>query len=197
MCPIQPAISASVCIIRIITSLVTGAAVDDSFIVNSFFSFITSHVYLCWVATKAIYTQPEKLTVVLKKRRGFICIALTSGNSIFPCLGFGEKDLSDMLSDTQSQKHVSKSSNTLFRLQILLKNVTSFSLPIATHLLPKRKKINVIVGAPINFPLVQHPDEELIDKYNTLYCNQLEKIYNKHTIGKSKYGYGNVAIIII
>ena len=133
MCPIQPAISANVCIIRIITSLVTGAAVDDSFIVNSFFSFITSHVYLCWVATKAIYTQPEKLTVVWKKRRGFICIALTSCNSIFPCLGFGEKDLSDMLSDTQSQKHVSKSSNTLFRLQILLKNVTSFSLPIATE----------------------------------------------------------------
>ena len=145
-------------------------------------------------ASEALYTHQGEFTIVLKNRRGFLRLALITGCSIVPCLGFGENDLFHMLSRSHLQTNEPTPRSTFFRLQMSFKEMTSFSLPIATHVFPWRKKITVVVGNPIDIPLIKNPDDELIGDYNIMYCKEIEKLYYQN---REKYGYGKVALTIL
>ena len=44
-------------------------------------------------AAESLNAHPGKLELVLRGRKGFVRIALQTGASLVPCLGYGENDL--------------------------------------------------------------------------------------------------------
>lgn len=57
----------------------------------------TSNAVMVFVggAQEAVYCHPRNYTLVLKKRKGFIKIAMLTGSSIVPCISFNEVDTFD------------------------------------------------------------------------------------------------------
>lgn len=57
----------------------------------------TSNAVMIFVggAQEAVYCHPRNYTVVLKKRKGFIKMAMITGSSIVPCVSFNEVDVFD------------------------------------------------------------------------------------------------------
>lgn len=47
-------------------------------------------------------------------------------------------------------------------------------------LLPYRKPINVVVGAPIKINQISNPSKEEIEKTHQHYMRELQKLYNKY-----------------
>ena len=44
-------------------------------------------------AAESLNAHPGRLELVLRSRKGFVRIALQTGASLVPCLGYGENDL--------------------------------------------------------------------------------------------------------
>lgn len=57
----------------------------------------TSNAVMIFVggAQEAIYCHPRNYTIVLKKRKGFIKMAMITGCSLVPCISFNEVDVFD------------------------------------------------------------------------------------------------------
>ena len=80
-------------------------------------------------ATEALYAWPGANVLVLRKRRGFVKLALQTGASLVPCYNFGENDTFDVLS---SDWH------TVRKMKELFQAVFGISLPLITNLIPNR-----------------------------------------------------------
>jgi hypothetical protein len=59
----------------------------------------------------------------------------------------------------------------------------SFSLPILTSLLPNRRPIHVVVGAPVEF------QGTTAEECHAEYLLAVQKLYDEH---KDKYGYSDI-----
>ena len=157
-------------------------------------------------ASEALYAHPNEYVFVLKQRKGFIKLALLTGASIIPVIGFGENELFHTLSIKKTNKAAETgdgslhTTSSLFWLQMKLKGMLSFSFPIATHIFPIRRsgqKISVVVGEPINIPIETKPTQKSIDKYHTIYCNSIQQLFDRN-IQKSEHNQSkNVKLSII
>jgi len=141
-------------------------------------------------AAEALHAHPGIFHLCLRNRKGFIRIALETGCSLVPCIGFGENDIIETVYDTDviSSSPSKSSYPILLKLQTLLKNYMTFSLPIATHIFPRRKKLTVVVGNPIQFDCNK---QEGVDECHQRYINAVQELYEKY---KEQYGYGNVKL---
>eukprot|EP00591_Stephanopyxis_turris_P009133 CAMPEP_0195508862 /NCGR_PEP_ID=MMETSP0794_2-20130614/1963_1 /TAXON_ID=515487 /ORGANISM="Stephanopyxis turris, Strain CCMP 815" /LENGTH=278 /DNA_ID=CAMNT_0040635943 /DNA_START=940 /DNA_END=1776 /DNA_ORIENTATION=- len=162
-------------------------------------------------AAEALHAHPGYFRVYLQRRKGFIRVALQTGCSMVPCLGFGENEIFQTLYahvrnyETGGKDETEKATETtqrfkqmFFTMQSSLTKLLTFSVPILTHVMPLRKKLTVVVGAPIHCDedccgLGMAPDEDLVDKYHRLYCKKLQELYDKH---KEKYGVPGVELEI-
>lgn len=101
-------------------------------------------------AEEAQETRQGGISLVLEKRKGFVREAMVNGAKLVPVLAFGENDL-------YTVKNLREGSWGR-RLQDKLRKALSFSMPIfvgrsiflkAFGLMPMRKPIWVVVGAPV------------------------------------------------
>ena len=60
-------------------------------------------------------------------------------------------------------------------------------------LLPYRKPINVVIGAPINVKQIKNPTKEDIEDMHATYVEELKKLYEKYN---PIYGDVNVRLVI-
>ena len=120
--------------------------------------------------------------VVLKKRKGFIRLALSYGVDIVPVYGIGNVDI--------FQTH-----DFLGSFRRWLQKTTSIALPIfhgryGITPLPYKTPINVLIGKPIPTPKPTikgtKPNEDLVNEYHEKYIQALQELHNsyydKHTI---------------
>mmetsp|Transcript_11993 Transcript_11993/g.24513 ORF Transcript_11993/g.24513 Transcript_11993/m.24513 type:complete len:356 (+) Transcript_11993:101-1168(+) len=135
-------------------------------------------------ANEALYSRPGKFKVHLKGRKGFCRIALQTGSTVVPVVGFGENEVYDTVGNEGGGF-----GGWLYRWQVKLMKTFSFSFPIMTHILPRRERIVVVVGAPIGGggEKIDDPTQEQIDELHGKYCEALEKLWNDH---KDEYGKG-------
>lgn len=157
-------------------------------------------------ATEALHAHPGVFRLYLKQRKGFIKIAIQTGCSVVPCLGFGENEIFHTVYDKNyASDHKERVGflKAMFQFQTWLKGCLSFSTPIATHIFPRREKIVVVTGAPIHFDSVLDSvkcddvgavNDELIDKYHSLYCASVQKLYDDN---KRKFGVDGVELLIM
>jgi 2-acylglycerol O-acyltransferase 2 len=137
-------------------------------------------------AQESLLAQPGKMDLVLKKRHGFIKLAMQVGNaSLVPVLAFGENDIYDQVKNHDQ--------TILYRLQTLMKNMVGFTLPLMhargvlnydVGIIPYRRPIDIVVGRPIHVAHVPHPTPKQIEYYQKLYIQELQRLFDDN---KNKY----------
>ncbi|KAJ3287356.1 diacylglycerol O-acyltransferase 1, partial [Blyttiomyces sp. JEL0837] len=140
-------------------------------------------------AAEALYAFPGTLDLVLKRRLGFIKLALRHGAHLVPVIGFGENDLWNQVPNPKG--------STLRKLQQTFQKYASFSPPLLYGrgiflydygILPYRKSVVTLVGEPIVCPKISNPTEADLLEYQKLYLDGLKKLYEDN---KEKYAVKN------
>lgn len=152
-------------------------------------------------AVEALHCKPKTMRLIIRKRKGFIRLAMETKAAVVPCIGFGENDIFDTICVGDEHSGAESSSDGLdalnvrslfFKLQTTLYKVFSFSMPLWTHLIPIAYPINVVVGEPIHFS--GKPDPASVDECHARYLKALQDLYDEH---KAKYGYEDVPLELL
>ncbi|KAG0028624.1 diacylglycerol O-acyltransferase 1 [Podila clonocystis] len=140
-------------------------------------------------AQESLAAKPGTLDLTLKKRLGFIKLALVNGADLVPTLAFGENDLYELYGSTRVSK--------TYQVQQFLKKVLGFTIPIFNGrgvfnyefgLLPRRKPVHIVVGKPIRVSKVEgSPTSEQLMKLQKQYIDEVMSIWEQY---KDKYAAG-------
>ncbi|KAF2880669.1 hypothetical protein ILUMI_25508 [Ignelater luminosus] len=136
-------------------------------------------------AAEAFNCKPGQYKIILKKRKGFVKIALKNGTPLVPVISFGETDLYNQVDNPKG---------SLIRcIQDKLKDVTgiAFALPVGCGLfqysfgiIPLRRRISTIIGRPIEVKRVSNPTQEQVDELHAEFMKQLANLFEEQ-----KYNY--------
>ncbi len=131
-------------------------------------------------ASESLDAEPHTLRLVLRKRKGFIKLAIRAGADLVPVLSFGENELYD-----QVQPHTHP---RIHQTQLFLKKLLGFTIPLFhargvfnydVGMLPYRTPVNVVVGRPIKVMQQAEPDESYLNEVHGLYIQELERIWHE------------------
>lgn len=134
-------------------------------------------------AQEALLMRPNEYRIVLKKRKGFVKLALKNGTSLVPMFSFGELDLFDQPDNSPGSK--------LRRWQDLVKAVTGIAptkfigrgfFQYSYGLIPRRKPLKLVVGAPIDVPKCPEPSNELVDEYHQKFMDGLLDLFETNKV---------------
>ncbi|KAE9381667.1 diacylglycerol O-acyltransferas-like protein 2B [Stipitochalara longipes BDJ] len=129
-------------------------------------------------ARESLDAQPYQLRLVLKRRKGFVKMAIRTGADLVPVLAFGENDLYDQFQPDSHPK--------IHKFQLIVKKLLGFTIPLFhargvfnydVGLMPYRRPMNIVVGRPIKVAQTAQPDQEEIDRVHELYIQELERIW--------------------
>ena len=132
-------------------------------------------------AEEALNAFPNTYDLVIKKRFGFIKLAVMNGASLVPVMSFGENDIWDQVANPQG--------SILRSVQLTFKKYMTFAPPLFHGrgifsynygVLPHRRPITSVVGSPIDCPKIENPNAEDVQKYQKLYLDELQRIYDKY-----------------
>ena len=136
-------------------------------------------------AAESLEAHPGRYTLVLKRRKGFIRVALETGASLVPVFCFGENDLYSALENPEN--------SLLRKFQELFKRISMFGLPIfwgrgifnySFGYVPFRKPTYTVVGRPIEVKKTFSPSQEKIDALHAIYMDELKRLFDEN---KAKY----------
>ncbi|KAG2493687.1 hypothetical protein HYH03_008201 [Edaphochlamys debaryana] len=138
-------------------------------------------------AAEALLAAPGTYDLILNSRKGFIKLALQTGASLVPLLGFGEPDT--------YMTWVAPKGTTAARVLKVLKDWLGFSTPIiwgvgvfgGKGLMPLPAQLTSVVGAPVHVDKVENPSQEQIDALHAKYVAALQRTWDDHV---DKYGKG-------
>ncbi|XP_043272590.1 2-acylglycerol O-acyltransferase 2-like isoform X2 [Venturia canescens] len=125
-------------------------------------------------AAESLRCKPGRYNIILRRRKGFVRIALKNGSPMIPVISFGETDLYDQI--------VAAEGSILSRTQQLFRKVTGIAPVLAIGrgffqytfgVVPKRKPVTVVVGSPMEVPKIPEPTTEQIEEYHTKFKNKL------------------------
>lgn len=131
-------------------------------------------------ARESLDAKPYTLRLVLKKRKGFVKLAIRCGADLVPTLAFGENDIYDQL-DTNRHPYI-------HRLQMAVKKFMGFTVPLFhargifnydVGLMPYRRPINVVVGRPVKVMQRKNPEAAYVDEIHELYVEELMRIWEE------------------
>lgn len=112
----------------------------------------------------------------INERKGFIKYSLQFGYTIYPCYSFNEN----------------KIYSTITYFEKLRLWLNKFKLPGTIFyggkffILPRYDlEIVTVIGKGIDFPLIEKPTVEEVNKYHQIYVESLKSLYDRY---KEKYG---------
>jgi hypothetical protein len=152
--------------------------------------------------TEAYNSQPGKYKFVVKKRKGFVKVALRNGAPLVPVISFGETDLFDQLE-----------SRALRKIQEFIRKYLGFAPVIINGrgffqysfgIIPRRKPVTTVgkifvsrysscttliecflsVGAPIEVTKIANPTNEQIEELHGKFVQALISLFDEY---KYKY----------
>eukprot|EP00003_Mantamonas_plastica_P018844 TRINITY_DN3073_c0_g1_i1.p2 TRINITY_DN3073_c0_g1~~TRINITY_DN3073_c0_g1_i1.p2 ORF type:complete len:160 (-),score=53.13 TRINITY_DN3073_c0_g1_i1:3-482(-) len=127
---------------------------------------------------EVLEARPNTDILVLKKRRGFIKIAMLSGAHLVPTFTFGVSDTYDQIDLLKPiQRWMIKTWRMV--IPVYVGRWGSF----LSHAVP----ITTVVGAPIEVPKVdsfEEIDNDVVDEIHEQYISALKELYNEY---KGKY----------
>ncbi|CCK71313.1 diacylglycerol O-acyltransferase KNAG_0G02570 [Huiozyma naganishii CBS 8797] len=146
---------------------------------------------------ESLLGSDDAFELILNKRKGFIKLALETGNaSLVPVFAFGETDCFKM--------YETEEGSILHKFQFWIKKYFGFSVPIFFArglfnydfgLVPFRTPLDIVIGKPIHIrERYVQPNPELIDHYHALYVESLKKMYYEH---RAKFGCENTELHIV
>uniref|UniRef100_A0AC34QKE2 Acyltransferase n=1 Tax=Panagrolaimus sp. JU765 TaxID=591449 RepID=A0AC34QKE2_9BILA len=138
-------------------------------------------------AEEALDSCPGTHNLNLKSRKGFCHYAIANGADIIPSYSFGENDVYDQ---TLPNPRGSK----IRRVQTYIKKKFGFCPPFFSGcgifttkngLLPYRRPITTVIGAPIGVPHDPSAPKDLVEEVHQKYCQALTDLFEQH---KKTYG---------
>ena len=134
-------------------------------------------------AREGLYSNPDVDWLDLKRKTGFIRLALQAGVPVVPAFTFNE------VSYVKQLDYMSVHSWSFFRIiREQFQRTFGLSLPIPykagfdfqSDSVPISSKLVTVVGSPIKFPRKDCPTETDLHQYMEIYSSELTKLYNKH-----------------
>lgn len=147
-------------------------------------------------ARESLDAQPGDLRLVLKRRKGFIKLAIRTGADLVPVLAFGENELYDQIS--------SDSHPLVHKGQMIVKKLLGFTVPLFhargvfnydIGMMPYRRSLNVVVGRPITVIRQQEPDSGYVDELHAQYVGELERIWEEWKDQFARHRRGELQIV--
>jgi hypothetical protein len=140
-------------------------------------------------ARESLESKPGSLRLILRRRKGFIKMAIRTGADLVPVLAFGENEIYQQV-DATSHPY-------LHRFQLLVKKVAGFTVPLFhargifnydVGMMPYRRPINIVVGRPVRVVQEAYPEKETVDRLHQEYTDELLRIWNdyKDTFAKER-----------
>jgi hypothetical protein len=132
-------------------------------------------------ARESLDAQPGTLRLVLRRRKGFIKMAIRTGADLVPVLAFGENDLYEQVD--------AKSHPLIHKVQMVVKKLMGFTVPLFhargifnydVGLMPYRKPLNIVVGRPISVLQEQDPTKDYVDEVHEKYVTELMRLWDDH-----------------
>ncbi|XP_064212382.1 2-acylglycerol O-acyltransferase 2-like [Tribolium castaneum] len=130
-------------------------------------------------ALEATYTKPGFYKFVVKKRKGFVRVALQNGVPLVPVITFGENDLYNIIGD-----------NYYWRMfQNITRKVTGFTPLIfngrgvfqsSFGFVPLERPLMTVLGKPIEVTKAENPTKEQIDKLHQKFQEELVNLFEKY-----------------
>lgn len=139
-------------------------------------------------ASEAMESLPDIYRTIVKKRKGFVKLALKHGTPLVPVFAFGETDLYDQVYAPEG--------STLRRVQNYIRNYIGLApvmfsgrgfFQYTFGLIPKRLPVTVVVGSPIELPKIEKPTLEQVDEYHQKFIEHLVELFEtqKHNYIKN------------
>jgi len=132
-------------------------------------------------APESLDSHPGSYIVQLKTRKGFVKVALQNGSPLVPCFSFGETDIYDQPANPKGsllrtiQDRIQKALQ-LAPVPFSGRGVFQYSFGV----LPNRRPITVVVGAPIELEKVAQPTQKEIDDLHQKYVDAVIDLFYKH-----------------
>jgi hypothetical protein len=132
-------------------------------------------------AKESMLASPFTSTVVLKDRAGFVKMALRTGAALVPVWGFGENNLYENLAVNwpflqRWQRRIQKIISVA-PLMVSGRGVFSY----AGGLIPRRRPITVVFGAPIHVGKPNpNPSQEQIQKFHKEYKEAVLELFRRY-----------------
>ncbi|KAI0831885.1 DAGAT-domain-containing protein [Trametes gibbosa] len=132
-------------------------------------------------AAESLSAHPGTADLTLRKRLGFIKIAIQHGADLVPVFSFGENDIFQQMPNNKG--------TTLYTLQKKFQNAFGFTLPLFhgrgllnynLGLMPYRKRIVAVIGHPIHVVQCDKPSLEEIMHVQQQYIDELMWIWNTY-----------------
>lgn len=131
--------------------------------------------------------KPNEIILFLKKRKGFIKIALKTGSPIVPVFSFGLVGCYKYY--LPQGKLMTKFARLIGFLPVIFWG--RFGIPMG---IPHPNLITLVFGEVIQVPKEEEPTQESIDKYHALVVTRMEELFERH---KEKYGYSDRTLKIV
>ncbi|GAA5967241.1 hypothetical protein JCM8115_005438 [Rhodotorula mucilaginosa] len=132
-------------------------------------------------AAESLSAHPGTADLTLKRRKGFIKLAIRQGADLVPVFSFGENDIFKQMSNHRGTR--------LYKAQKKFQSVFGFTLPIFfgrglfnynMGLMPYRHPIVSVVGRPISVKQKDHPTDAELDEVQARYIAELKSIWENY-----------------
>mmetsp|Transcript_15338 Transcript_15338/g.27923 ORF Transcript_15338/g.27923 Transcript_15338/m.27923 type:complete len:331 (+) Transcript_15338:57-1049(+) len=112
--------------------------------------------------------------IILKKRKGFVKLALQKGACLVPAYGFGTN---------QQFRRLFEAGGFMAKLSSALKIsavpwLDRFYIPFGP--IPTTHKIVMALGTPIPVQKVENPSPQQVDELHAKFCNGMRELFDKH-----------------
>ncbi|XP_076175191.1 2-acylglycerol O-acyltransferase 2-A [Ptiloglossa arizonensis] len=136
-------------------------------------------------ASESLECKPGTYRILVKRRKGFVKIALKHGTPLVPVFSFGETDIYDQVygpegSFLRRAQHYIRKKVGIAPILLLGRGFFQYSFGIIAH----RKPITVVVGSPLELPKIPDPTAEQINEYHEKFIKHLVELFENH---KHKY----------
>ncbi|XP_025784612.1 diacylglycerol O-acyltransferase 2 [Puma concolor] len=138
-------------------------------------------------AAESLSSMPGKNAVTLRNRKGFVKLALRHGADLVPTYSFGENEVYKQVIFEEGSwgRWVQKKFQKYIGFAPCIFHGRGLFSSDTWGLVPYSKPITTIVGEPITIPKLEHPTQQDIDLYHSMYMEALVKLFDKH---KTKFG---------
>ena len=145
-------------------------------------------------AEEALNSDRGEVRLILKKRKGFIKLALTTGASLVPSFTFGENKIYNKLDNPEGSliRLLQDTAQKWFGFAPVLflgRGIFNYTFGILPHRLP----LTVVVGSPISVEKNSNPSQKDIEALHQQYIEALVSLYDDNN---PKYGDGATKLII-
>ncbi|KAF8647582.1 hypothetical protein AX16_006604 [Volvariella volvacea WC 439] len=132
-------------------------------------------------AAESLSARPGTADLTLRRRLGFIKVAIQHGADLVPVFSFGENDIYEQMPNEKG--------TTVYMLQKKFQSIFGFTLPLFhgrgllnynLGLMPYRRRIVAVIGKPIHVEQCDKPSLEEVMRIQKLYIEELTRIWNTY-----------------